>query len=366
MKNKIKLLALLLCLALTCSLFAGCGPGGNEGKIIGVSMPSKNLQRWNQDGENIKKQLEAKGYQVNLQFSEIDPQDENVGINMQISQIDSMIDNNCQVLLIAAINGPALSGVLQKAADKKIKIIAYDRLIMDSPNVDYYTTFNNFDVGVMQGEYIEKALDLKNSEGPYNIEIFSGSPNDNNATFFYNGAMNILQPYIDSGKLVVQSGEVDFAVTSIMDWVSEAAQQRMDKLLKAYYNNGTELHAVLSPNDGLAIGIIRALRAAGFGEGKTFPVLTGQDCDIESVIAMINGEQSMSVFKDTRALAARTVEMVDDIIVRKTASTNDSKTYHNGVKIVPTYICTPVFADKDNYKQILINSGYYNESDLKQ
>ncbi|MCL2518663.1 MAG: sugar-binding protein [Oscillospiraceae bacterium] len=358
MKNKIKFLAMFLCVITLFSLFAA-GCSFSSTKKIGVSMPSKNLQRWNQDGENIKIQLQAKGYEVNLQFSNDD-------IGEQIEQIDSMIEDGCKVLVIAAIDGPALKDVLKKAADKKIKIISYDRLILDIPDIDYYVTFNNFDVGVLQGEYIEKALDLKNGAGPFNIEIFAGSPNDNNAIFYYNGAMSVLQPYIDSGKLVVRSGEKDYDTTAILNWVSESAQQRMSKLLNAHYSGGTKLHAILSPNDSLAIGIIWALRAVGYGkDGKDFPILTGQDCDKENVTAMLNGEQSMSVFKDTRTLAARTVEMIDDIIVRKTADTNDSKTYHNGVKIVPTYICTPISTDKENYRQVLIHSGYYKESDFQ-
>jgi len=327
--------------------------------MIGVSMPSKNLQRWTQDGENIQRQLQAKGYQVDLQFS-----DDSVA--EQISQIASMIDNKCKILVIAPIDGPALKDVLQQAADKKIKIISYDRLILDSPNVDYYATFNNYDVGTMQGEYIEKVLDLKNGAGPFNMEIFSGSEDDNNSKDFYRGAMDVLQTYIDEGTLVVPSGQIEKADTSIQGWKSESAQSRMHELLQDYYSGDQKLDAILSANDSLALGVIWALRAAGYGTDKPFPILTGQDCDKENVTAMLNGEQSMSVFKDTRALASRTVEMIDDILVRKTATVNDTTTFNNGVKTVPTYVCTPVYADKDNYKQVLILSGYYTEADLQQ
>jgi len=356
-KTKIIVLFIFLLTVLTVSSVSMTGCGGSQNKIIGVSMPSKVLPRWNLDGENIKTQLQAKGYDVDLQNANDD-------VSLQISQIQSMIDGGCSVLVIAPLDGSAFTDVLKKAAGKKITVIAYDRLILDTPNVDYYITFNNFDVGVMQGEFIEKALNLKNGGGPYNIEIFAGALSDNNSKFFYNGAMSILQPYITGGKLIVKSGQIDIEAAALTDWQSSTAQVRMNDLLKNYYADGSELHAVLSPNDSIALGIIWTLREAGYGGDKSFPVLTGQDCDIENVKAMIAGEQSMSVFKDTRALASKTVEMIDDIVVRKKASTNDSQTYDNGVKIVPAYMCSPVFADKDNYKRILIDSGYYDKSQL--
>jgi putative multiple sugar transport system substrate-binding protein len=284
---------------------------------------------------------------------------------VQIKQIDELIDAGCNILVIAAIDSTQLTDVLQKAADRKIIVIAYDRLIMDSPNVDYYVTFDNFEVGRLQGAYLEQALDLQNSGGPFNIEIFAGSPTDNNAVFFYNGAMSVLKPYIDSGKLVVRSGQVERAETAIQDWLQAIARDRMTELLHAHYPDGTPLHAVLSPNDGLAIGIIEALKAFGFGtDERPFPLLTGQDSDIANIQAMLNGEQAMTVFKDTRTLADRTFRMIDDILLKKSTETNDSKTYHNNVKIVPTYICKPVLVDKDNYKNVLVDSGYYEMSDF--
>lgn len=330
------------------------------GGLIGVTMPTKSLQRWNQDGDNMKKQLEAKGYTVDLQYAEND-------VNTQLSQLENQITKGCKVLVIASIDGSALSEVLKKAADAKIKVIAYDRLIMETEFVDYYASFDNFQVGVLQGSYIEEALDLKNSAGPYNIELFAGSPDDNNATLFNNGAMSILQPYIDSGKLVVPSGQTEFLKIAIMSWKSETAQARMDNLITANYASGKRLDAVLSPNDSLAIGIIAALDNVGYGTtDKPYPIITGQDCDKANTIAMIDGKQSMSVFKDTRTLAAKVVEMVDAILQGKEVPVNDTKTYDNGVKIVPSFLCTPVFADKNNYKEILIDSGYYTEADLQK
>jgi len=361
MKKVARFLAVLLCLLCVMPALFGCGGGGgdSDSQKIGVLMPSKNESRWEQDSDSIMRQLQAKGYQVDMQNAEDD-------IDRQIEQAQTMVDNDYAVLVIAAIDGTKLKDVLQNAADKGIKIISYDRLIMDTPNVDYYVTFDNFEVGVMQGTFIADKLDLDNNPGPYNIEIFAGSPDDNNSNFFYDGAMSILTPYIDDGKLVVQSGEVSKEQTSIQGWKWETAQERMTQLLNDYYSGGTEIDAILSPNDGLAIGIINALKEKGFGDGKDFPILTGQDCAKENVIAIINGEQSMSVFKDTRTLADRTVRMIDDLLIKGTTEVNDEETYDNGVKIVPTYICKPVYVDINNYRQVLIDSGYYDEADLQQ
>ncbi len=359
MKRFSKLIAVLAALLMFATLFAGCS-GNSKSKLIGVAMPTKSLQRWNQDGDNMKKQLEAKGYQVELQYAEND-------VNTQVSQLENMITKGVKVLVIASIDGAALTNVLKKAADAKIKVIAYDRLIMNTPNVDYYATFDNFKVGVIQGQYIEEKLGLKDGKGPFNMEMFAGSPDDNNAKFFNDGEVSVLKPYIDSGKLVVRSGQTEFSKIAIPGWKSEAAQARMDNLLTANYAGGEKLDAVLSPNDSLAIGIIAALKNVGYGSAdKPFPVITGQDADKPNTIAMLKGEQSMSVFKDTRTLAAKVVEMVDALMAGKEAPVNDTKTYNNTVKVVPSFLCDPVYVDKTNYKQILLDSGYYKESDLQQ
>jgi len=329
------------------------------GMLIGVGMPTQSLQRWNQDGANMKAQLEEKGYKVDLQYANND-------VNTQVSQLENMILKGCKVLVIAAIDGSALTNVLNSANNAGIKVIAYDRLIMNSPYVDYYATFDNFRVGVIQGQYIEDKLGLKDEKGPFNIELFAGSPDDNNANFFYDGAMSILKPYIDNGRLKVTSGQTDFKKISIPGWDSGKAQARMDNLISANYAGGTKLDAILSPNDSLAIGIVASLKNAGYGtDSKPYPILTGQDCDKPNVKAMLNNQQSMSIFKDTRTLAAKVVEMVDAILNGLEASVNDTKTYNNGSKIVPSFLCEPVFADASNYKKILIESDYYKESDLK-
>ncbi len=377
-----KVIALILVVVLSVGMLAACGTSPSTdtsassssaastdsakatdtatgGQLIGVAMPTQSLQRWNQDGANMKKELEAKGYKVDLQYANND-------VNTQIQQIENMIVKGSKVVVIASIDGSALSDVLKKAADSGVKVIAYDRLIMKTPNVDYYATFDNFKVGVIQGQYIETKLGLKDGKGPFNIELFGGSPDDNNANYFFDGAYSILKPYIDSGKLVVTSGQKDFAKIAIQGWDSAKAQARMDNLITANYAGGKKLDAVLSPNDSLAIGIVASLKNAGYGSSdKPYPIITGQDCDKPNVMAMINGQQSMSIFKDTRTLATKVVEMVDSVLQGKEASVNNKTDYNNGSKIVPSFLCDPVYADKENYKKILVDSGYYKEADLK-
>jgi len=328
------------------------------GGLVGIAMPTKSLQRWNQDGSFLADKLEAAGFDVDLQYADND-------VATQVSQLENMVTKGCKVLVVASIDGIALKGVLQEAADAGIQVIAYDRLIKDSPNVDYYTTFDNFKVGVIQGTFIEEALDLKSGAGPFNMEVFGGSPDDNNAFVFNAGAMSIVQPYIDNGQLVVNSGQLDMSIIAIQSWDPAGAQDRMDNLLTAYYTD-KDVDVVLSPNDSLAQGIVASLKSAGYGTAdRPFPVLTGQDCDSTNVKMMIAGEQSMSVFKDTRTLAQVTVDMVLSIMADEVPEVNDTTSYDNGVKVVPSFLCEPVFADINNYKEILIDSGYYAESDLQ-
>ena len=354
---KRKSFSLLLAAVLLTLVASGCNSAKGQEKI-GIFMPTKNEPRWTLDSDSLMRQLQAKGYQVEIKNAEGD-------VAEQISQIESMIDGGCNVLVIAAIDGSALTDVLQKAAGKNIKVIAYDRLLMDTQNVDYYVTFDNFEVGRLQGAHIEEMLNLNSGAGPFNIEIFAGALTDNNAFFFYDGAMSVLRQYIDNGSLVVISGQTAIEDTTTLEWLGSNAKVRMTKLLGDHYEDGTALHAVLSPNDGLAMGIIEALTEFGFGgDERPFPLLTGQDSDIANVKAILNGEQSMTVFKDTRTLADRTFRMIDDILLDKTPDTNDSTTYHNNEKFVPTYMCKPVLVTEDNYKSVLVDSGYYDISEF--
>ena len=326
--------------------------------LVGIAMPTKSSARWIDDGNNIVKQLQDAGYSTDLQYGDDD-------IPNQLSQIENMVTKGAKVLVIAAIDGTTLSDVLQKAHDAGIKVIAYDRLIRDSGNVDYYATFDNFKVGVLQATSIVDALGLKDGKGPFNIELFGGSPDDNNAFFFYDGAMSVLQPYIDSGKLVVKSGQMGMDKVGTLRWDGAVAQARMDNLLSAYYTDA-KVNAVLSPYDGLSIGIISSLKGVGYGSGDLpLPVISGQDAEVPSVKSIIAGEQHSTIFKDTRDLAKVTVGMVNALMEGKTPEVNDTKTYDNGVKVVPSYLLTPVAVDKTNYEKILVEGGYYKADQLK-
>jgi len=325
---------------------------------IAISMPTKASARWIADGANMVKYFQEKGYKTDLQYADDD-------IPNQLAQIENMVTKGAKVLVIGAIDGTTLSDVLQKAADKGVKVIAYDRLIKNSKNVDYYATFDNFQVGVLQAQSIEKALDLKGGKGPFNIELFGGSPDDNNAFFFYNGAMSVFKPYLDSGKLVVRSKQLGMDKVGTLRWDGAVAQARMDNLLSAFYTKD-RVDAVLSPYDGLSIGILSSLKGVGYGSAsQPMPIVTGQDAEVPSVKSILKKEQYSTVFKDTRELAKVTVAMVDAMLAGKPPLVNDTKTYNNGVKIVPSYLLKPVSVDISNWKQVLIDSGYYKESQFK-
>ncbi|GIO11345.1 sugar ABC transporter substrate-binding protein [Cohnella xylanilytica] len=335
----------------------GSGGGGDKG-TIGIAMPTKSSERWVNDGNNMVKQFQALGYKTDLQYGED-------VIENQVSQIENMITKGVKLLVVASIDGESLTDVLQKAHDAGIPVIAYDRLIKKSEYVDYYATFDNFKVGVLQGSYIEEKLGLKDGKGPFNIELFAGSPDDNNATFFFNGAMSVLQPYIDSGKLVVRSGQTKFDQVATLRWDGGVAQSRMDNLLSAKYTT-ERVDAVLSPYDGISIGILSSLKGVGYGSSdKPLPIITGQDAELASVKSIIAGEQTQTVYKDTRELAKVAVSMADNMLNGKPVETNDTKTYDNGVKVVPAYLLTPVSVDKSNYKEVLVDGGYYTEDQLK-
>jgi putative multiple sugar transport system substrate-binding protein len=338
-------------------LFGGAARAQDKG-TVGVSMPTKSSARWISDGDSMVKSLKDKGYKADLQYADDD-------IPNQLAQVENMITKKVKVLVIAAIDGTTLSNALQKAADAGVKVIAYDRLIKGSKNVDYYATFDNFQVGVLQASSIADKLGLKAGKGPFNIELFGGSPDDNNAFFFYDGAMSVLKPYIDSGKLVVRSKQMGMDKVGTLRWDGAVAQARMDNLLSAFYGNA-RVDAVLSPYDGLSIGILSSLKGVGYGTPKQpIPVVSGQDAEVASVKSMLRGEQSSTVFKDTRELAKVTVTMIDEMLSGKKVDINDTKTYNNGVKVVPSYLLKPVSVDVSNWKAVLIDSGYYKESQVK-
>jgi putative multiple sugar transport system substrate-binding protein len=324
---------------------------------IGISMPTKSSARWIADGDNMVKVFTELGYGTDLQYAEDD-------IPNQLAQIENMVTKGVKVLVIAAIDGTTLSAILQQAHDSGVKVIAYDRLIRDSANVDYYATFDNFQVGVLQATSIVDGLGLKEGKGPFNIELFGGSPDDNNAFFFYDGAMSVLQPYIDSKKLVVQSGQMGMDKVGTLRWDGAVAQARMDNLLSAYYGD-KRVDAVLSPYDGLSIGILSSLKGVGYGSAdQPMPIVSGQDAEVPSIKSMIAGEQYSTVFKDTRELAKVTAQMVDALLAGKEVPVNDTKTYDNGVKVVPSYLLKPVSVGRDNWEEILVGSGYYTKDQI--
>jgi len=354
----VKALKVLLATLAVGAMALSTGAFADDKGTIGIAMPTKSSARWIADGDNMVKQLQAKGYKTDLQYAEDD-------IPNQLSQVENMITAGDKVLVIAAIDGTTLSDALKQAHAAGIKVIAYDRLILKSGDVDYYATFDNFQVGVLQAGSIVSELGLDKGKGPFNIELFGGSPDDNNAFFFYNGAMSVLQPYIDSKKLVVQSGQMGMDKVGTLRWDGAVAQARMDNLLSAYYTD-KHVDAVLSPYDGLSIGILSSLKGVGYGTADLpLPVVTGQDSEIPSIKSIIAGEQRSSIYKDTRELAKVVVGMIDALGTGGTPEVNDTKTYNNGVKIVPSYLLKPVLINKANYSAQLVDGGYYKADQLK-
>jgi putative multiple sugar transport system substrate-binding protein len=345
----------------------GRGGAGAEGDVkpedtlVGVAMPTKTSERWVDDGNNVEKQLTDLGYKVDLQYANDKVQD-------QISQIETMLNKGAKALIVASIDGTALTQVLKTAADDGVKVIAYDRLINGTEDVDYYTTFDNQQVGVLQGNSLLQGLGLVDAEGTATgstekktIEIFAGSPDDNNAQFFYDGAMSTLKPFIDSGQVTVGSGQTDFSQVAIQQWKLEGAQARMENLLSGFYGGGQKLDGVLSPYDGLSRGVINALRSSGTAD-DAMPIITGQDGEKASDKLILDGVQYSTIFKDTRLLGKEAVTMVDDLLKGETPDAPD--TYNNKVKDVPTKQFPPVTVTKDNLIEVIVDSGYYTQDEI--
>ncbi|MFD7715663.1 multiple monosaccharide ABC transporter substrate-binding protein [Streptomyces sp. NPDC059814] len=359
----------LTALALSVTL-AACGqsgeggskekkPGG-KGSTIGIAMPTKSSERWIADGKNMAAEFKRLGYKTNLQYGEDD-------VDQQVSQIENMITKGVDVLVVAAIDGRALSDVLHQTGEQGIKVISYDRLILGTPDVDYYASFDNEKVGELQAGYILDKLGLKSGseKGPFNIELFAGSPDDNNTRYFFQGAWKTLKPYIDKKQLVVRSKQTELDQITTLRWDGGTAQRRMDDLLTSAYSSA-QVDAVLSPYDGISIGVISSLKSDGYGTGaKPYPVVTGQDAEVASVKSIIAGQQTQTVYKDTRALAKQAVQMADAVLNDKKPEVNDTKTYDNEKKVVPAFLLDPVSVDKSNYRAQLVDSGYIKASDLR-
>ncbi|KAE8764353.1 multiple monosaccharide ABC transporter substrate-binding protein [Georgenia thermotolerans] len=340
---------------------AEAGDGGEGGGLVGIAMPTRSLERWNNDGENLESLLKDMGYKTSLQYADNK-------VDQQITQIQNMINQDPKVLVVASIDGTALGPVLDSAKAKDITVIAYDRLINDTESVDYYATFDNYQVGQLQGHFIEEQLGLKDGKGPFNLEPFAGSPDDNNAKFFFSGAWDVLLPYVEGGQLVVPSGKApksndEWSSIGIQGWESGKAQAEMDNRLNSFYAD-KKVDVVLSPNDSLALGIEQALDAAGYKAGNEFPLVTGQDADLANVKNMLAGMQSMTVWKDTRTLGDQVAKMVDQIVKGEEVEVNDTETYDNGKKVVPSYLLPPQVVTPDTVESSLVKSGFYDAGEL--
>lgn len=348
-------LKFLLTSATAAMMFASAAMAGGT---VGIAMPTKSSSRWISDGNSMVEQFKEGGYETDLQYAEDD-------IPNQLAQIENMITKGVDVLVIAAIDGTTLSNALENANAAGIKVIAYDRLIRDSGNVDYYATFDNFKVGVQQATSLVDGMKERFGDGPYNVELFGGSPDDNNAYFFYDGAMSVLQPLIDDGTVTIPSGQMGMDKVGTLRWDGAVAQARMDNLLSANYTDA-QIQGVLSPYDGLSIGILSSLKGVGYGSGDLkMPIVSGQDAEIPSVKSILAGEQYSTVFKDTRELARVTVGMVDALLSGAEPEINDTTTYNNGVKVVPSYLLEPVAVDASNWEEILLGSGYYTKDQVE-
>ena len=339
----------------------GDAAGGTECNV-GISMPTRSLERWINDGEGLKTKLEGDDCTVDLQYADNKT-------DAQISQIQNQVAGGAKILVVAAVDGLTLGPALEDAKKQDVTVIAYDRLINGTDAVDYYATFDNYKVGQLQGQFIDDQLDLAGGAGPFNFEPFAGSPDDNNAGFFFQGAWDVLQPYVESGQLVIPSGKLsatndDWKSIGILGWGSDDAQAEMDNRLQSFYTGGQKVQVVLSPNDSLALGIEQSLSSAGYTPGSDWPVITGQDADKANVEAILADRQSMTVWKDTRELGNQVQKMIKAIVAGDEVEVNDTKTYDNGNKVVPSYLLDPQVVVKDDVQKLLIDSGFLKAADV--
>lgn len=330
-----------------------------SGKTVAIAMPTQSSERWINDGANMKAQLENLGYKVLLQYAEDDPQ-------MQYSQIENFVGQQVDCIVIAAVDSGSLTGVEAQAKAAGIPVIAYDRLLMDTDAVSYYASFDNEGVGTAIAEYIVAAKDLEAAKAAgesYTIEFFMGSPDDNNAVLLHRGIMKVLQPYLDDGTLVCKTGRTSFDETCILRWSQETAQQWCENYLASFYSD-EDLDIACTAFDGFAYGVRAALEGAGYTDAN-WPLVTGQDAELMAVKNIISGKQTMSIYKDTRLLAEKCVTMVNAVLNGTEPEINDTTTYNNNVFVVPSYLCTPVAVDVNNYEEIIIGGGYYTADQLK-
>jgi len=372
-----KILALILALVMSLSLVA-CGSsatpaasasagsaaaGSAAGGKIGIAMPTKSLERWNRDGSYLKEQFESAGYEVELTYSDND-------VTQQVNDIENLISDGVSILIVAAIDGESLTNVLDSADEKGIPVISYDRLIRNTKAVDYYVSFDNYTVGVLQAQYVIDTLklDVKDTSKSYNIEFTAGDPADNNAGFFFNGAYDTLKPYIDAGILKTPSGQTTFETVATPSWDTTTAMNRMQNILASYYSDGTQLDIALCSNDSTALGVTQAIESDY--AGKNQPIITGQDGDEANLKNIVDGKQSMTVYKAVANEAVVTLALAQSILKGETPDESltsqfdcecayDTKSYDNGTGIIPSYLLTPTVVTKDNIKEQLVDTGYY-------
>ncbi|MCU1573620.1 MAG: sugar transporter substrate-binding protein [Micrococcaceae bacterium] len=322
---------------------SGAAAGFAQDSLIGVALPQKTSENWVLAESLFNDGLKAAGFKGDVQFA-------NGGVSEQQNQISSMVTKGAKVIIVGAIDGAQLGTQIQQAKSAGATVIAYDRLLLNTENVDYYVAYDNFKVGQLQGQALLDGMKAKKATGPYNVELFAGSPDDANAKVFFDGAMDVLKPKIDDGTLKVVSGQKDFTQAVTQGWKAENAQKRMDTLLAGNYTSA-ELDGVLSPNDTLARAILTSVKAAG----KATPIVTGQDSEVESVKSIMAGEQYSTINKDTRALVTHAIQMAKDLQAGKTPEVNDDKSYNNGTKVVPAYLLPPQIVTKENAAQAYAN-----------
>lgn len=371
-----KFLAGLLVAAMVASMTAcGSDPTANNNsssdkssdsgkKKVGISMPTKSLERWNRDGSYLEEQFKKEGYDVEITYSDNDT-------DQQVNDIQNMISDNVDILVVAAIDGDTLSTVLADAKDQNIPVISYDRLIMNTDAISYYVSFDNYKVGQLQGQYIIDTLKLDGSKKKYNMEVTAGDPADNNATFFYNGAMDTLKKYIDDGTIKIVSKQQDFESVATSQWSTDEALNRMQNILSSYYADGkNQLDIALCSNDSTALGVTQAIESDY--AGKNTPLITGQDGDVANLKNILDGKQAMTVYKAVANEAVVTLKLVKSVLDGNTPDESltkefdcecsyDTDSYDNGTGKIPSYLLTPEVITKDNYKEKLVDTGYYKE-----
>jgi putative multiple sugar transport system substrate-binding protein len=366
---KKKLLVSLLGAAMVASLVSGCGGGKKSGKkTVGIAMPTKTLERWNRDGSYLEKQFKDKGYDVSLKFSDNK-------IDQQVKDIEGLIADDVDLLVIAAIDGESLTKVLDDAKEEDIPVISYDRLIRNTEAVSYYVSFDNYRVGQLQGEFVRDQLDLENAAGPFNIEFTAGDPADNNAGFFFNGAFDTLKPYIDSGKLVIKSGQNTFDQVATKAWDTATAMTRFQNILGSNYSSD-KLDVALCSNDSTALGVAQAIETDYNQDNKADIIVTGQDGDEANLKNMVDGKQTMTVYKAVANEAVATLDLGEKLLKGEKPDAKliddagwkftckyDTESYDNGKKKVPSYLLEPTIVTKENMDKELVDTGYYTKDD---